>query len=70
MTMKKEPPEERSWLGRFARWAAAPYLAFENDQLRLYALIARDVRKVLIVALVLVAGPNLPWRAWISLLSI
>lgn len=69
MITKKEPPEERGWLGRFARWAAEPYLAFKNDHLRLYALIARDVRKVLIVGMVLFAGPNLPWRAWISLLN-
>ncbi len=69
MTPKKEPPEERGQLGRFARWTAEPYLAFKNDHLRLYALIARDIRKVAIAALVLLAGPNLPWRAWINLFN-
>lgn len=54
MNPKKEP-REGAWLGRF-RWAAEPYLAFKNDRLRLYALIARDVRKVAIMALVLYFG--------------
>ena len=69
MNPKKEPPEEGGWLGRFARWAAEPYLAFKNDRLRLYALVARDVRKVAIVALVLYFGQYVPWRAWVSLLN-
>lgn len=69
MTTKKEPPDEHGWLGRFARWAAEPYLAFKDDHLRLYALIARDIRKVIIAGIVLLAGPNLPWRAWFSLLN-
>lgn len=69
MSPKKEPPEENGWLGRFARWAAEPYLAFKDDHLRLYALIARDIRKIVTVALVLYFGHYLPWRAWISLLN-
>jgi hypothetical protein len=69
MNQKRELPEEIGGLGRFARWAAEPYLAFKDDQLRLYALIARDIRKLAIVAVVLYFGNYLPWRAWISLLS-
>lgn len=69
MTPKTEPPEERGSVGRLARWAAEPYLAFKNDHLRLYALIARDLRKVAIVALVLYFGKYVPWRAWFSLLT-
>ena len=69
MNQKREPPEEGGELGRFARWAAEPYLAFKDDQLRLYALIARDLRKVVIVALVLYFGHYVPWRAWINLLN-
>lgn len=69
MTTTKEPPDERDWVGRIARWAAEPYLAFKNDHLRLYALIARDIRKVLIVGMALLVGPKLPWRAWISFLN-
>lgn len=69
MNQKREPPEEGGWLGRFARWAAEPYLAFKDDQLRLYALIARDLRKVVIVALVLYFGHYVPWQAWINLLN-
>lgn len=69
MNRNREPPDEGGWLGRFARWAAEPYLAFKDDQLRLYALIARDLRKVAIVALVLYFGHYVPWRAWISVLN-
>jgi hypothetical protein len=69
MNQKREPPEEGGGLGRFARWAAEPYLAFKDDQLRLYALIARDLRKVAVVTLVLYFGRQVPWRAWISLLN-
>ena len=69
MNQKREPPEEGGGLGRFARWTAEPYLAFKDDQLRLYALIARDLRKVVIVALVLYFGHYVPWRAWINLLN-
>lgn len=69
MNQKKEPPEVGGGLGRFARWAAEPYLAFKDDQLRLYALIARDLRKVVIVALVLYFEHYVPWRAWINLLN-
>lgn len=69
MNPKTETPEESGGFGRFARWAAAPYLAFKDDHLRLYALIARDIRKVIIVALMLYFGHYLPWRAWISLIN-
>jgi hypothetical protein len=69
VSQQRKPLEEGGWVGRFARWAAEPYLAFKDDQLRLYALIARDLRKVAIVALVLYFGHYVPWRAWISLLN-
>jgi len=69
MIPKAEPPEALGSVSHLARWAAEPYLAFKNDQLRLYALIARDLRKVAIVALVLYFGKYVPWRAWLSLLS-
>ena len=45
----KDPPEENSLLGRWARWTAAPYCEFKDDRARLLALVARDVRKVAIV---------------------
>ena len=69
MNVKRELPEEDGWSGRFARWAAEPYLAFKDDRLRLYALIARDVRKVAVAALVLYFGQYVPLRAWLSLLN-
>lgn len=69
MNQQREPTKEGGGFDRFAQWAAAPYLAFKDDQLRLYALIARDLRKVAIVALVLYFGHYVPWRAWISLLN-
>lgn len=69
MNQRVALPEEGGGLGRFARWAVEPYLAFKDDQLRLYALIARDLRKVVIVALVLYFGHYVPWRAWINLLN-
>ena len=63
MTRKIEPPEERSWLGRVARWAAEPYLSFKDDRMRLYALICRDLRRIAIVAIVVYSGVNMPWQA-------
>jgi hypothetical protein len=69
VNQKRDSLEEGVGLGRFARWAAEPYLAFKDDQLRLYALIARDLRKVAIVALVLYFGQYVPLRAWIGLLN-
>ena len=69
MNQKREPPEEGGGLGRFARWTAEPYLAFKDDQLRLYALIARDLRKVVIVALMLYFGHYVTCQAWINLLN-
>lgn len=63
MTVKKEPPEERGWFGRVARWDAAPYLSFEDDRMRLYALICRDLRRIVIVALVFYSGVKIPWQA-------
>ena len=67
MNLKKEPLEDGGWLGRFARWAAEPYLAFKDDHLRLYALMCRDARKIFITALVLYYGQHLPWRALVGL---
>lgn len=69
MNQKGRPPAEGGELGRFARWAAEPYLAFKDDELRLYALIARDLRKVAIVTLVLYFGQYVPWRVWMNLLN-
>lgn len=63
MTAKNEPPEERGWFGRVARWAAEPYLSFKDDRMRLYALICRDFHRVAIVALVVYSGGKIPWQA-------
>jgi hypothetical protein len=60
-------PNERppKGLGRLAQWTAAPYCAFKNDQARLFALISRDVRFVLIAAFFALTGAHLdvPWRS-------
>jgi hypothetical protein len=64
----QDPSEENSWFGRWARWAAAPYCEFKDDRARLFALIARDVRKVVITVVLASTGVSLPWRAWVSLL--
>ena len=63
----KEPPEECSLFGRWARWTAAPYCEFVDDRARLLALVARDVRKVLITIVLAFTGVSLPWRAWVGL---
>lgn len=63
MTGKEEPPEERSSFGRVARWAAEPYLSFKDDRMRLYALICRDLRRIVIVAIVVYSGMSIPWQA-------
>ncbi|MCP3023362.1 hypothetical protein [Cupriavidus basilensis] len=68
MARIKDPPEESSLLGRWARWAAAPYCEFKDDRARLLALVARDVRKVSITVVLAVTGVSLPWRGWIALL--
>ena len=52
----KDPPEENSLLGRWARWTAAPYCEFKDDRARLLALVARDVRKVAIVIVLAITG--------------
>lgn len=66
MAIKKDLPEERSLLGRWARWAAAPYCEFKDDRIRLLALIARDLRQVAITA---VLATSMPWGVWLSLFS-
>jgi hypothetical protein len=67
MRAKKKPPEERiSW--HFARWAAEPYLSFKDDRMRLYAIICRDVRRILIAAIMVYSGMSIPWqylRGWL-----
>ncbi|QET02541.1 hypothetical protein FOB72_11170 [Cupriavidus pauculus] len=68
MARIKDSPEERSLFGRWARWAAAPYCEFKDDRARLLALVARDLRKVIIAVVLAVTGVSLPWRAWIALL--
>lgn len=67
MASIKDLPEERSWLGRWARWTAAPYCEFKDDRARLHALISRDLRKVLITIVLAVTGVSLPWHGWVSL---
>ena len=54
----KDPPEENSLLGRWARWTAAPYCEFKDDRARLLALVARDVRKVAIVIVLAIVLTN------------
>lgn len=68
MARIKDPPEESSLFGRWARWAAAPYCEFKDDRARLLALVARDIRKVSITVVLAVTGASLPWRGWASLL--
>lgn len=67
MTIKKDPPEERGSFGPVARWAAEPYLSFKNDRMRLYALICRDIRRIVIATIVVYSGVTIPWqtlRGW------
>lgn len=59
---------ERSLLGCWARWAAAPYCEFKDDRARLLALIARDMRKVSIAIVLAVTGVSIPWHGWVKLL--
>lgn len=63
MIADKELLEERGWLGRVARWAAAPYISFKDDRMRLYALICRDVRLVAITGICVYSGVTIPWSA-------
>ena len=63
----KDPPEENSLLGRWARWTAAPYCEFKDDRARLLALVARDVRKVAIVIVLAITGEAVPWHGWAAL---
>ena len=63
----KDPPEENSLLGRWARWTAAPYCEFKEDRARLLALVARDVRKVAIVIVLAITGEAVPWHGWAAL---
>lgn len=63
MTAKKEPPEECGYFGRVARWAAEPYLSFKDDRMRLYALISRDLRRIVITYICVYSGVNIPWHA-------
>lgn len=68
MSRIKDPPEESSLFGRWARWTAAPYCEFKDDRARLLALVARDVRKVSITIVLAVSGVSLPWHQWAALL--
>jgi hypothetical protein len=67
MNRIKEPPQDNSMLGQWARWGAAPYCEFKDDQARLRALIARDVRRVLIAGIVTIGGVSMPWSSWFGL---
>lgn len=68
MSRIKDPPEESSLFGRWARWTAAPYCEFKDDRARLLALVARDVRKVSITIVLAVTGVSVPWQKWAALL--
>ncbi len=46
-----------------------PYSAFKDDNYRLKALIARDLRYVAIAGLLLMANEHVPWRILFRLLS-
>jgi hypothetical protein len=67
MSPIKDAPEERSLFGRWARWTAAPYCEFKDDHARLLALVARDVRKVLVTFVLATTSVSLPWSGWVSL---
>lgn len=68
MARIKDSPEEGSIFGRWARWTAAPYCEFKDDRARLFALVARDVRKVSIAVVLAVTGVSVPWRELVGLL--
>jgi hypothetical protein len=40
----------------------SPYCAFRNDRVRLWALVSRDIRLVLIAGLMVVATPSVASR--------
>jgi hypothetical protein len=46
-----------------------PYCAFRSDRERRVALISRDVRYVIVVAIVSIGGYEIPWRALAQLLG-
>lgn len=62
MIAKKEPPAEVGRFGLVARWAAEPYLSFKDDRMRLYALISRDMRRIVIAGICVYSGVNFPWH--------
>jgi hypothetical protein len=41
----------------------APYNSFKDDRLRLWALVSRDLRTVVVVAIVCLTGAAPAWRA-------
>lgn len=62
MTAKKESREYGGRLELVARWAAEPYLSFKDDQMRLYALVCRDLRRIAITGICVYSGVNIPWH--------
>ncbi len=45
----------------------SPYCAFKNDQQRLWALVSRDIR-LIVIAVVVCSGPPITWRLLMLLL--
>jgi len=63
-----DPIHKGSRASSKARWAAAPYCAFQDDKARLRALVSRDIRLavVTITGMFLAEGANTPWRSLMS----
>lgn len=49
---------------------ASPYCAFRSDRDRLWALISRDLRLVLIAGIAIMSSTSVPWsKIWTALLT-
>lgn len=69
MAVAKNNPREPILFGHRARWAAAPYCAFKDDRARLFALVSRDIRMVLMACVLVFTGTSLPWHKWMNFIA-
>ena len=69
MARAKNHPGEPVLFGHRARWAAAPYCEFKDDKARLFALVSRDIRMVLMACVLVLTGTSRPWHKWMNFLA-
>ncbi len=66
MNKEKESQEKRPLFGDWARWTSEPYCRFKSDNIRLAALISRDIRKVIIAIALAAYSTTIPWSVWVA----